>query len=498
MASASHTATAAPSRLPREHLTVLALLIVSAFVVILNETTMGVALYPIMEDLGIGPSRGQWLTTAFMLTMAIVIPMSGFLLQRLGTRRTFTLAMTLFALGTLSAALAPTFGLLLAGRVVQASGTAVMMPLLMTTVMSLVPPGRRGQFMGTVSLVISAAPAMGPAVSGALTSAFGWRGVFWTVLPIAVIALGIGVWKIRDVTVHKPVRLDPLSPPLAALGFGSLVYGLASLGEAAELDGAEPPIPPGIAIAVGAVFIALFVWRQLRLAGTPRVLMDVRVFATGQFALALSVMAVGMIALFGVIVLLPLVLQNSMGLSPVAAGAVLAPGGLAMGLLGPVVGRFYDQVGPRPLVLPGVVLAITAFLALSTIGPDSHWSAALGGHLLLSLALALLFTPLMTTALGSLPPALYSHGSATLSTVQQLVGAAGVAGFVAVMTMRETTLIDAGVAQPEALASGAGLAFLVGAGVLLICGLLALRLRKPAPLGEDVPAPSSEDVPAGH
>src|SRR5690606_28671118 len=187
-------------KLPRQHVIVIGLLLASAFVVILNETTMAVALRPIMDDLDITASTGQWLTTAFMLTMAVVIPASGFVLQRLGTRITFIIAMGLFSVGTLLAALAPSFSALLAGRVVQASGTAVMMPLLMTTIMTIVPVGRRGQIMGNVGLVISAAPALGPTVSGGLVGLFGWRGVFATVLPIALIALVVGTIMVRDVT----------------------------------------------------------------------------------------------------------------------------------------------------------------------------------------------------------------------------------------------------------------------------------------------------------
>src|SRR5690606_19342103 len=168
-----------------EHFRVIALLLVSAFVVILNETTMGVALPAVMEEFDIPESSGQWLTTGFLLTVAVVIPSTGWLLQRLGTRGAFILAMSLFTTGTFLAAIAPVFGLLVAARVVQASGTAIMMPLLMTTVMSTVLPHRRGRVMGNVSLVIAVAPALGPTVSGAVVTGLGWREVFWVVLPIA-------------------------------------------------------------------------------------------------------------------------------------------------------------------------------------------------------------------------------------------------------------------------------------------------------------------------
>ena len=157
---------AAPALLPRRDKAVIATLLVAAFVMILNETIMGVALPRLMSSLSIAASTAQWLTGAFLLTMAVVIPTTGFLLQRLSTRTVFLAAMSLFCTGTLLAGLAPGFWVLLAGRVVQACGTAVMLPLLMTTILTLVPLQRRGSVMGNVSIVISVAPAIGPTLSG--------------------------------------------------------------------------------------------------------------------------------------------------------------------------------------------------------------------------------------------------------------------------------------------------------------------------------------------
>ncbi|ANC32058.1 DHA2 family efflux MFS transporter permease subunit [Isoptericola dokdonensis] len=468
-------------RLSRAHLSVISLLLVSGFVVILNETTMGIALPVIMEDLGITAAAGQWLTTAFLLTMAIVIPTTGWLLQRLGTRGAFILAMSLFSAGTLLAPLAPTFGLLVTARVVQATGTAIMMPLLMTTVMTLVPPHHRGRVMGNVSLVIAVAPALGPTMSGAVASSLGWRAIFWVVLPISLAALVLGAVLVRDVSTRARTRLDVLSLVVSVFAFGGLVYGLSALGESAQH---EMPVNPLVPIAVGVVALALFVWRQLVLQRTDAALLDLRVFRAPGFTAGLLVLAVSMIAMFGMIIGLPLVLQEAMGLPPLTAGLIMLPGGLLMGLLGPVVGRLYDRVGPRPLVLPGVIAVGLAMLMFSTLGPGSTLVWVLAGHLVLSLGLACIFTPTFTSSLGGLVPSLYSHGSATISTVQQLAGAAGTATFVALLTIRSVTLSDGGASAAEATAGGAQLAFLVGAAVMVGAVVLALRLRKAdAPAG---------------
>jgi len=465
----------APERLTRQQFTVIALLLTSAFVVILNETTMGVALPAVMDDFGITESSGQWLTTGFLLTMAVVIPTTGWLLQRLGTRGAFILAMSLFSAGTLLAAIAPAFGVLVAARVVQATGTAIMMPLLMTTVMSTVPHHRRGRVMGNVSMVIAVAPALGPTMSGGVVTALGWREVFWIVLPIALLALAIGALLVRDVADRARNRLDPVSLVLSVGAFGGLVYGLSALGESARHAMAVSPVVP---IVAGAAFLALFVWRQLVLQRTDAALLDLRVFRAPGFTVGLAVMAVSMIAMFGMIIGLPLVLQRAMGLSPVTSGLLMLPGGLAMGVLGPVVGRLYDRLGPRPLVLPGVAAVGVAMVLFAALTPTSPLWLVLVGHMVLSVGLAFIFTPTFTSTLGGLTPSLYSHGSAAVATIQQLAGAAGTALFVALLTLRSVTLLDDGASQAEATAGGSRLAFTVGAATVVVALVLATRLRR--------------------
>src|SRR5918998_386954 len=247
-------------RLPPSTRLIIGTLLIAAFVVILNETIMGVALPRLMAELSVSARTGQWLTTAFMLTMAVVIPATGFLLQRLGTRGSYLLAMSLFSAGTLLAALAPSFAVLVTARVVQASGTAIMMPLLMTTVMTLVPAARRGLMMGNISIVISVAPALGPTLSGFIIGRFGWRGIFLVVLPIALLTLVLGARWLVSVSATSRARVDLLSVPLAALGFGGLVYGMASIGEAAE---GEAAVPVWVLFTVGGVCLLLFLLRQL-------------------------------------------------------------------------------------------------------------------------------------------------------------------------------------------------------------------------------------------
>ncbi|MWD27159.1 DHA2 family efflux MFS transporter permease subunit [Aquicoccus sp. SCR17] len=476
--SATHAGTEspeAPDHSERNTL-VIGLLLVSAFTVILNETIMGVALPRLMHDLDVTANAAQWLTTAFLLTMAVVIPVTGFLLQRLNTRPVFLLAMSLFSTGTLICALSPGLGMLIFGRVVQASGTAIMMPLLMTTVVTLVPPERRGRTMGNISIVISVAPAIGPTISGIILNLLDWRWMFWLVLPIGLSALALGWARLVNVTEPRRAPLDIISVPLSAIGFGGVVYGLSAIGEARGEGG---PIPPWLPLLVGVAVLVIFVLRQLRLGRKDRALLDLRTFGVRVFTVSVIMMGFAMMSLFGMIILLPIYMQNVLGLEPLEAGLLLLPGGLIMGLLAPTVGRLFDSHGARKLVIPGACAVSLGLWLMATLGLETPVWRVLASHIALSVGLAFLFTPLFTSSLGSLPSRLYSHGSAVLGTVQQVAGAAGIALFVSIMSLRIGALMADGATLEAATASGVRAGFLTGAAISLFMIVAGFFVRRP-------------------
>lgn len=456
---------------------VLWLLLVAAFVAILNETTMGIAIPHLNRDLGIPPELGQWLTSAFMLTMAIVIPTTGFLLQRFTTRQIFIAAMTSFTLGTLVCLVAPGFEVLLAGRVIQAGGTGIMMPLLMTTMMNVVPPQSRGRMMGRVGLVISLAPALGPTLAGAVLEAFNWRVLFAIVLPISIIALAMGAKWMTNLGETKKAPIDVLSIILSAFGFGGIVYGLSQFGGEAESNGALIGV---ISLVVGGVSLALFIWRQLVLQRVDGALLDLRVFRSGNFTIAVIVMGVVALSMFGTLVLLPQYLQNVVGLDAFQSGLILLPGSVLMGLLGPVMGRVYDVRGTRTLLIPGTILVSAALFFYSTVGENTAWWLLMIAQTAMFIGLAMSFTPLFSASLGSLQRHLYSHGSAALNTIQQVAGAAGVA----LLTVAYSSILHAGeqegLSTAVAGAPGARMAFLIAAVISLVGVALSPFIRKPA------------------
>ncbi|MFB6611883.1 MDR family MFS transporter [Agromyces sp. NPDC056379] len=462
------------------------LLLAASFVVILNETIMGVAIPHLVVDLGISISAAQWLTTAFMLTMAVVIPITGYLLQRFATRPIFIAAMSLFSTGTFIAAMAPGFEVLLVGRVVQASGTAIMMPLLMTTLMTLVAPSDRGRLMGRVAIVMSVAPAIGPTISGLILNSLSWRFMFWLVLPIALVMLVIGIRRVENVSEPRKIPIDVFSVVLSAFGFGGLVYGLSLIG--AETAGSSlGAAPMWIAFGVGAIAIAGFIWRQLILQRHDRALLDLRTFLSRNFSISIGLMTIMMAALFGTIILLPIYLQNVLHLEPIMTGLLLLPGGLTMGLLGPTVGRLFDRLGPTPLLVPGAFVVSGVLWSLTLVTDTTSPWLLLVAHVVLSVGLAFMFTPLFTSALGSVDPKFYSHGSAIVGTVQQVAGAAGTALFVTIMATQSLTATAAGATAEAAAASGIRSAFMVGAILSLLAIVGAFFVRKPADMMEGAP-----------
>ena len=478
-ASPATGSNAAEGRTPAGDRLVIGLLLVSAFVVILNETIMGVAIPYLVEALSITENAAQWLTTAFMLTMAVVIPITGFLLQRFNTRPIFLAAMTLFSIGTLVSALAPGFSMLLIGRVIQASGTAIMMPLLMTTVLTLVPPATRGRTMGNISIVISVAPAIGPSISGLILSVLEWRWMFGLVLPIALAALVLGAVKVKNVTVPRKAPLDVLSVIVSAFAFSGIVYGLSTL--------ATAPVAAAAALAVGVLSLVAFILRQVALQKVEKALLDLRTFLSRTFTLSIVMMAISMMAMFGSFIVLPFYLQTALGLDVLGTGLVLLPGGLLMGILAPVVGRIYDRIGPTALLVVGSIIVSSAFWAFTQLTVETPVWLVIAGHMTLSLGLALLFTPLFTAGLGALKPNLYSHGSAVLGTVQQLAGAAGTAVFVTVMASRTLSLVQDGATVPAATTGGVTTAFMYGAVISMFAIVVAFFIRKPADNGLAAP-----------
>jgi DHA2 family lincomycin resistance protein-like MFS transporter len=471
---AEHTAELQEQQTTRREMGIIFTMLVATFTVILNETIMNVALPKLMVELQIDASTAQWLTTVFMLVMAVLIPTTGFLMQRFTTRTLFLAAMGVFTLGSVVAGLAPSFAVLLVGRILQASGTALMLPLLTTTILALIPPHRRGAMMGTVSIVISVAPAIGPTISGLIVQSLSWRYLFFFVVPIAVGVLAYAARNLTNVGERSAATLDLPSVLLSALGFGGLVYGLTGSGEGGGWGGVS-------VLGIGLFCLCIFVWRQLTLSSP---LLDLRAFRYPMFRLSVALIMLVMMALFASALLLPIYLQTIRKFTPLQTGLLLLPGGVLMGAASPLIGQLFDRYGPRALVSAGASLLVLALWRFTALEPDTSVPTLLALHIGFNSGLALLFTPIFATGLNQLPRSLYAHGSAISSTLQQVAGAMGTALLVTVMTTSAQAHAAAGGPSGTPLQSlNAGLhsAFGVAAGVAVLALILTLFIRRSSP-----------------
>ncbi|WP_405116858.1 DHA2 family efflux MFS transporter permease subunit [Paenibacillus sp. FSL K6-1217] len=414
---------------PRQFKTlpILISLLIAGFIGMFSETALNVALSDLMNVLQITPSTAQWLTTAYLLTLGILVPISGLLLQWFTTRQLFVAALCFSILGTFLAAISPNFEFLLTARVVQAMGTALLLPLMFNTILIIIPAEKRGAAMGLIGLVIMVAPAIGPTIAGLLIEGLSWHWIFWLSLPFLVIALLSGILFMQNVTEVTKPRIDVLSIILSSFGFGGIVYGFSSAGEA-EGWGSPKVI---IAIVIGAVSLVLFCIRQLTMK---QPMIDLRAFKFPMFVVGVLMVFICMMVILSSMLILPMYLQQGQGYSAFKAGLLLLPGGIINGLMSPVMGRLFDKYGPKWLVIPGLVLVAISLWFFSGITATSTVVFVIVLHSVLMIGISMIMMPAQTNGINQLPLEYYPHGTAIMNTLQQVAGAIGTALAVSIMT----------------------------------------------------------------
>ncbi|WP_306798632.1 DHA2 family efflux MFS transporter permease subunit [Oceanobacillus saliphilus] len=453
---------------------IVAVLITGAFMAILNQTLLATAIPHIMRDLNLTENTAQWLTTIFMLVNGIMIPITAFLIDTFTTRRLFLTAMGAFTFGTLICAVSPNFAVLMTGRIVQAAGAGVMMPLMMTILLLIFPIERRGTAMGMVGLVIGFAPALGPVISGWLVEQYHWRSLFILVLPLAAINMLIAYFVMKNITERTFPKVDFLSIFLSTLGFGGLLYGFSSAGNYGWTD-----IIVISFILIGAISLTLFILRQFKLK---QPILEFRIFKNKVYTMTT---VIGMIAFIGLIAaetILPIYMQNMAGFTALESGMMILPGALVMGFMSPVNGRIFDRFGARYLLIIGLtLLTVTSFLYTNL---SAHTSLA---YLTIvftirMFGISMIMMPATTQGLNQLPRRLLAHGSAMTNTMRQVAASIGTAVLVTVMT---TTALNTGAnAQPEEIIHGVNMAFYVATVLSLIGLILSFMIKGGTPAEE--------------
>ncbi|MFC4386860.1 MDR family MFS transporter [Gracilibacillus marinus] len=448
----------------------MAVLISGAFVAILNQTLLGTALPHIYSDLQIEPSLAQWLQSIFMLVNGIMIPITAFLIGKFSTRALFLTAMGSFALGTLVCAIAPGFYVLLIGRVLQASGAGIMMPLMQTIMFLIFPIDKRGSAMGMFGLVIAFAPAIGPTLSGYLVEHFPWRSLFYVVLPIAIIDIVVAYKILKNVTKKTNPKLDILSIILSTLGFGGLLYGFSIAGDVNH--GWTSPLVY-IPLLIGAITLFLFIKRQYQLS---QPILEFRIFQYKMFTLTTIIGMVSFFSMIGGAIILPIMMQDYLGFSAFESGLMLLPGAILMGLMNPITGRLFDRFGGKWLAIIGLGLVVITTFMFSFLTTETTFLYLTLVNAVRMFGIAMVMMPVTTAGLNQLPNKMISHGTAMNNTMRQMAGALGTALLVSIMLNQ---------AEPnngvEGMLHGVNISFFV-AGVIAICGfILAFYIKNSIP-----------------
>ncbi|MBU5272173.1 MDR family MFS transporter [Staphylococcus caprae] len=401
-------------------------MLLGGFFGLLNETLLTTALPSIMKDFHIQYSQVQWLTTAFLLTNGVVIPLSALVIQRFTTRQVFLTGILIFFIGTIVGGFSPNFTILLFARIIQALGSGIMMPLMMTTILDIFEPHERGKYMGIFGLVIGLAPAIGPTLSGYLVEYFNWRSLFHVVAPIAAITFIIALFTVKNVGTNVKVPIDIISIILSVFGFGGLLYGTSSISH----DGWDDPIVITTIIG-GIILVALFIWRQSHLE-TP--LLNFGVFKNKQFAIGLLIMAVTMISMIGSETVLPMFVQNLLNESALDSGLILLPGAIVMAVMSMTSGAMYEKFGAKPLAIIGMLIVIitTSYFVVMDEHTSTIMLATVYAIRMIGIALGLM--PVMTHTMNQLTPEMNAHGSSMTNTVQQISGSIGTAGLITILS----------------------------------------------------------------
>ncbi|HAR4435503.1 TPA: DHA2 family efflux MFS transporter permease subunit [Staphylococcus aureus] len=414
---------------------ILAALLFGMFIAILNQTLLNVALPKINTEFNISASTGQWLMTGFMLVNGILIPITAYLFNKYSYRKLFLVALVLFTIGSLICAISMNFPIMMVGRVLQAIGAGVLMPLGSIVIITIYPPEKRGAAMGTMGIAMILAPAIGPTLSGYIVQNYHWNVMFYGMFIIGIIAILVGfIWfKLYQYTTNPKADIPGII--FSTIGFGALLYGFSEAGNkgwgSVEIE---------TMFAIGIIFIILFVIRELRMKA-PMLNLEVLKFPT--FTLTTVINMVVMMSLYGGMILLPIYLQNLRGFSALDSGLLLLPGSLIMGLLGPFAGKLLDTIGLKPLAIFGIAVMTYATWELTKLNMDTPYMTIMGIYVLRSFGMAFIMMPMVTAAINALPGRLASHGNAFLNTMRQLAGSIGTAILVTVMTTQTTQHLSA-------------------------------------------------------
>ena len=405
---------------------VIAILIIGAFISILNQTLLVTAVPVIMKDLDIPFSTAQWLTTGFFLVNGIMIPISAFLINKFTTRKLYMTAMILFTIGTIVAAVSTVFPMLLAGRILQASGAGIMMPLSQVILLQMFTVENRGKAMGLFGLIIGFAPAIGPTLSGYIVEFWPWRTLFIIIAPLAALNIVFAFFYMRNVTEQTNPKVDILSIVMSTLGFGGLLYGFSVAGVSGWWS-VEVLLP----IAAGIFIVGLFVRRQFKLV---QPILEIRVLKNPYFLMASLIGIIVFVSMVSANNIVPVLMQDMLGFTAFQSGLSLLPGALVMGVISLIAGWLFDRYGIRLLTFTSLILILVTSVMMSFLSTETTFTYITIVYTVRLAGVGLSMMALTTYAMNALDNHMISHGTSLNNTMRQIGGSLFTALFITIMT----------------------------------------------------------------
>ncbi|QSY58815.1 DHA2 family efflux MFS transporter permease subunit [Bifidobacterium imperatoris] len=391
-------------------------LAILTFLGILSETSLNIAYSTLMEEFSIGASVVQWLTTGYLLLLSVSIPSSPFMVRKFATKTLFTMAIVIFAAGTLLGALAVNFPMLLAARLVMSLGTGISLPLITNIILEKAPLEQRGAMLGIVSLVTCAAPAIGPVFGGVVMEYLNWHWIFYIMLPFLLLAFLLGIGTVPEIRHGEKAAISVPSLLMVAVGLASVILAVSFF---AEWNG---DWRFWVVLMFGVAMSAAFAWVQLRMEHP---LIEVRVFTYSGFTLGMLILLMASGSVLGLNFLLPILLQRGFGMGSLIAALALLPGAVVGAVSAPVVGSMLKSHFPPKFIIigfAGTAIMDVVFVTLS----GNVWVVAIAYAFFMAFS-GFVLVPDQTHALNQLPARLNADGSAAMNTIQQLAGAIGTA-----------------------------------------------------------------------
>ncbi|MDN6626844.1 MAG: multidrug efflux MFS transporter [Pisciglobus halotolerans] len=450
-------------------ISILGVIIMGSFVTLLNQTLISTALPRIMTEFSITATQGQWLTTAYMLINGIMIPITAYLADRFTTRQLFLFAMTVFSAGTLTAATANVYNLLIIGRMIQAVGAGIILPLQMIVILYMFPIEKRGTAMGLVGLAMNFAPAIGPTFSGWVVQNFRWNMLFYFILPFAVLDVIVAFFVLKNVGETSKPKLDIASVLYSTLGFGGMLFGLSN-------SSSNPFFSISVAfpLLIGIISLILLVTRSSHLKEP---LLNFSIFKYRDYRLNLIITLVLLAGMYGSIILLPIYFQTIRGLTPMQSGMALLPGSLVVATMSPITGRMFDKIGAKKLAITGLILVTIGTTMIGLVSLETPLWKIVSLQIVRSLGFSLTLMPLQTAAFNAVPLHLASHASALFNTLRQLAGSLGIALFVVIMAVVSESSFTSTNVQKLADLAGFKAVFII-VGLFSLAALLLAFLMK--------------------